>query len=73
MVEWLTFGAAAGFLGGRLRPACAAYWGRLKQRPSYAQAVLGFPHALIDHGIARLKAAKAACPELRCALEGTPG
>jgi glutathione S-transferase len=58
------------FVGGGLRPACAAYWGRLKKRPSYAEAILGYPHPLIDHGIQRLKEVKAADPALRDALEG---
>jgi glutathione S-transferase len=58
------------FVGGGLRPACTAYWKRLKERPSYAEAVLGYPHPLIDHGIQRLKEVKAADPALRNALEG---
>lgn len=61
------------FLGDGLRPACAAYWARLRQRPSYAQAIAGCPHPLIDHGIARLQALKAADPQLRRALEGPTG
>jgi glutathione S-transferase len=59
------------FLGGGLRPACTAYWERLKQRPSYAEAIAGYPHPLIDHGIRRLREVKAADPALREALEGT--
>jgi glutathione S-transferase len=58
------------FLGGGLRPACTAYWERLKKRPSYADAIVGYPHPLIDHGIRRLREAKAANPALRNALEG---
>jgi hypothetical protein len=57
------------FLGAD-RPACTAYWRRLKQRPSYAAAILGFPHPLIEHGIRRLQEVKAADPGLRTALEG---
>jgi glutathione S-transferase len=60
------------FLGGGLRPACTAYWERLKARPSYAEAISGYRHPLIDHGIERLKQAKAADPVLRIALEGSP-
>jgi len=60
------------FLGGGLRPACSAYWARLSARPSYAEAIAGFPHPLIDHGIRRLQEAKAADASLRVALEG-PG
>jgi len=52
------------------RPACAAYWERLKQRPSYAEAILGHPHPLIDHGLRRLREAKVTDPALRAALEG---
>jgi len=58
------------FIGGGRRPACTAYWERLKKRPSYAEAILGYPHPLIDHGIQRLKQVKAADPVLRAALEG---
>jgi glutathione S-transferase len=58
------------FLGGGLRPACTEYWERLKARPSYAEAILGCPHPLIDHGIRRLQQVKAADPALRSALEG---
>jgi glutathione S-transferase len=58
------------FLGGGVRPACTAYWQRLSQRPSYAEAITGYPHPLIDHGIRRLKEAKAANPMLREVLEG---
>jgi len=60
------------FVAGGLRPACTAYWERLKERPSYAEAILGYPHPLIDHGIQRLKEVKAADPALRTALEGIP-
>jgi hypothetical protein len=60
------------FLGDGRRPACTAYWERLKQRPSYAEAIVGYPHPLIDHGIRRLREVKAADPALRRALEGSP-
>jgi glutathione S-transferase len=58
------------FLGGGLRPACTAYWQRSQERPSYAAAIRGYPHPLIDHGIKRLQEVKAADPSLRNALEG---
>jgi glutathione S-transferase len=61
------------FVGGGLRPACTAYWDRLRERPSYAEAILGYPHPLIDHGTRRLREAKAADQELRKALEGASG
>jgi hypothetical protein len=57
-------------LPGELRPACTAYWERLKERSSYAEAILGYPHPLIEHGIRGLKEVKAADPALRNALEG---
>lgn len=60
------------FLGAELRPGCTAYWERLKQRPSYAEAILGCPHPLVAHGIRRLRQAKAADPALREASEGIP-
>jgi glutathione S-transferase len=59
------------FVGCGLRPACTTYWERLKQRPSYAAAITGCSHPLVDHGIQRLKKVKAADPALREALEGT--
>lgn len=58
------------FLGDGRRPACAAYWARWKERPSYASAILGHPHPLIDHGTRRIREAKAADPALRRVLEG---
>jgi glutathione S-transferase len=58
------------FLGGGRRPACTAYWQRLSRRPGYAEAIAGYPHPLIDHGIRRLRQVKAADPALRAALEG---
>jgi glutathione S-transferase len=61
------------FLGSGLRPACSDYWARLSQRPSYAEAITGYPHPLIDYGIQRLREVKAADPALRGALEGIRG
>jgi glutathione S-transferase len=58
------------FLGEGRRPECEAYWARLKDRPSYREAILGHPHPTIVHGTQRLRAAKAADPSLRVALEG---
>jgi glutathione S-transferase len=58
------------FLGGSQRPLCAAYWQRLKARPSYRQAILEHPHPTIEHGTRRLQQAKAAHPELQRLLEG---
>ena len=58
------------FLGAELRPECAAYWERLRKRPSYRRAILEHSHPTIAHGTQRLKDAKAADPALREALEG---
>lgn len=67
------------FIGGGLRPSCAAYWERLRERPSYREAILGHAHPTIEYGTKRLHDAKAADSELRRSLEGdivarpTPG
>jgi glutathione S-transferase len=58
------------FTGGPLRPRCSAYWEALQKRQSYREAILEHSHPLIDYGTARLRAAKAADPALREALEG---
>jgi glutathione S-transferase len=58
------------FLGGGRRPECTAYWERLRSRPSYARAIVGCSHPLIEHGTRRLREVKGADPELRAALEG---
>jgi glutathione S-transferase len=59
-----------GFLARGARPACAAYWDRLRARPGYEQAILGHAHATVEAGTRRLREAKAADPALRAALEG---
>ncbi len=58
------------FLGDGQRPACTAYWERLKARPSYAEAILGHPHPLIDHGLTRIKTLKSENDTFRKALDG---
>jgi len=58
------------FLGEGRRPACAAYWARLRERPSYRRAILDHAHPAIEYGTRRLREAKAADPALRAALEG---
>lgn len=58
------------FVAGGRRPACAAYWERLRSRPSYGNAILDHGHPLIAYGTRRLREAKAANPALRRALEG---
>jgi glutathione S-transferase len=58
------------FVGGDLRPACAAYWERLRARPSYRAAILDHAHPTVAYGTQRLREAKAADPALHTALEG---
>lgn len=58
------------FVGGSLRPQCAAYWRRLEARPSHREAILRQGHPLISYGTQRLRDAKAADPALRTQLEG---
>jgi glutathione S-transferase len=57
------------FLGDGKRLRCTAYWESLKQRPSYAEAILGHPHPTIEYGTKRIREAKAANPALRALLE----
>lgn len=57
------------FVGEGQRPACAAYWERLRSRPSYREAILDHAHPMIDYGTQRLQAAKSADPALRAVLE----
>jgi glutathione S-transferase len=58
------------FIGGDKRPACAAYWERLQQRPAYRAAIIEHAHPTVTRGQERLRAAKAADPALRALLEG---
>lgn len=58
------------FLGDGKRPGCTAYWERLKNRPSYREAILEHSHPTILHGTSRLIEAKAEDEALRTALEG---
>ncbi len=58
------------FLGEGRRPACTAYWQRLRARPSYRAAILEQSHPTIAYGTDRLRKAKAANSALRAALEG---
>jgi glutathione S-transferase len=51
------------------RPGVAAYWDRLRARPSHASAISDHGHPTITAGIAALKDAKRANPALRSALE----
>ncbi|MGH0033677.1 MAG: glutathione S-transferase family protein [Myxococcota bacterium] len=60
------------FLGGGRRPRCAGYWQRLKQRPSYRQAIAGHPHPTIEYGTRRLREVKDGAPTLQAVLEGGP-
>ena len=58
------------FVDGRKRPAVSAYWEALKARPSYREALTDHTHPTVARGLERLRAAKAADPALRAALEG---
>ena len=62
--------AEAAFLGDGKRSNLTAYWERLKQRPAYAEAILGHSHPLIEYGQRRIAEAKAVDPGLRVCLEG---
>lgn len=59
------------FVNDDTRPACAAYWRRLQERPAYRTAILDHAHPIITYGTNRLYATKAADPALRELLEGT--
>jgi glutathione S-transferase len=58
------------FMGEALRPECAAYWQRLRQRPAYREAITDHEHPTVGRGTQRLRDAKAADPALRAVLEG---
>jgi glutathione S-transferase len=57
------------FWGEGRRPAIAAYWDRLRARPSFASAIEDVRAPVTRQGIADLAAAKRAEPALRAALE----
>jgi glutathione S-transferase len=57
------------FWGAGKRPAIDAYWRRLQARPSYASEIAERRCPITRQGVADLKAAKAANPRLRAALE----
>jgi glutathione S-transferase len=58
------------FLRASPRPACAAWWERIRQRAGYRQGILEHAHPIVEHGTRRIAQAKAADPALRVALEG---
>lgn len=58
------------FWGNGKRPAVAAYWERLQARPSYRSEIMEMRCPMTQRGIADLKRAKTADPQLRLALEG---
>jgi glutathione S-transferase len=58
------------FIAGELRPACAAWWRRLRARPAYREAIVDHEHPAVARGTRRLREAKAADPALRLLLEG---
>ena len=57
------------FWGGGRRPMIAAYWERLRARPSFASEIENVRAPVTRQGIADLAAAKRADPALRAALE----
>lgn len=65
-VDWEAY-----FWSSGKRPHVAAYWDRLRSRPSYAKAILEARCETLERGIADVKRAKDEDPELRAALEGT--
>lgn len=58
------------FLDPAERPQVAAYWERLKARPSYREAILDHDHPLIDHGRSRIAEVKRTDAAVRVLLEG---
>lgn len=57
------------YTGDGSRPGVTAWWERIRARPSYRAAIVQHGHPTVERGIARLRAAKAADPALRAALE----
>jgi len=58
------------FLSETERPLTIAYWARLRERPAYSEAILGYPHPIVLSGGRRIAEAKAANPNVRKLLEG---
>ena len=58
------------FWGEGRRPIVAAYWERLLERPSFASAITQHRCAILEKGIADVKAAKRGDDRLRVAFEG---
>ncbi len=58
------------FLDPERRPAVSAYWEAWQARPSYREAITEHTHPTVTRGLERLRAAKAADPAMRVALEG---
>lgn len=58
------------FWGDGRRPGVAAYWERLRSRPSYREAIEHARDESTRRGMAEVKRAKARDPRLRKALEG---
>ena len=65
--------ALAVFASAERRPHCSAYWERLRARPSYAEAIEGHSHPLIEYGTRRIQEVKEANGALRRVLEGAAG
>ncbi|MEM9173714.1 MAG: glutathione S-transferase family protein [Myxococcota bacterium] len=59
------------FLDPARRPHVAAYWDRLRARPSYREAILEHDHPMIEYGRERIREAKSRNEAVRVLLEGT--
>jgi glutathione S-transferase len=59
------------FWGRGQRPEVAAYWERLRARPSFRQAIEDVRGDVVRRGIAEVAEARARDPQLRDALEGS--
>ncbi len=62
--------AEQALIGDDKRRLCAAYWERLRKRPSYQTAILDMSHPIVEHGTRRLRQVKAEAPALRALLHG---
>ncbi|MEM6512585.1 MAG: glutathione S-transferase family protein [Pseudomonadota bacterium] len=59
------------FVDSHSRPACSAYWQRLKERPAYREAILDQAHPFVIYGTRRLDETKQSDKTMRELLEGS--
>ena len=76
-VSWLVIferlrqaNAEEAFLASDERRQVSDYWERLKARPAYAEAIVGYSHPLIEYGRNRIAEARAGSSALRECLDG---